>query len=156
MWKYFAIIWWYSVLFRTFNKILVRICPQSLGQIIHLPLNFHFPDTNHVKHIKYIYFRYPWDPKFHITEKENIPIGTITTSSLKLHTDKHSAFHHILAIQYNGVTASPEFCPLRFAYQTTGSLAYGEVVWTSITLARLLVLLKTFCAFRCFSAFIRL
>lgn len=86
-----------------------------------------FPEIKHVKH-KYIYFRYPWDPKFHITEKENIPIGTITTSSLKLHTDKHSAFHHILAIQYNGVTASPEFCPLRFAYQTTGLLAYGEVV----------------------------
>lgn len=51
-----------------------------------LPLNFHFPDTKHVKH-KYIYLRYPWDPEFRITEKGNIPIGTITNSSLKLHTD---------------------------------------------------------------------
>lgn len=83
---------------------------------VHLPLNFHFPDTKHVKH-KYIYLRYPWDPEFRITEKENIPIGTITNSSLKLHTD----FDRILAIQYNGVIASHD--PLRFAYQVSHRLA---------------------------------
>lgn len=113
--------------------MIVQCTHKNLGWImstqpwtnVHLPLNFHFPDTKHVKHIIYIHVLIKISLGSRISYHRKRKYSNRNYNQFFFETPHRLAqcLQHILAIQYNGVIASPDLCPLRFAYQVSHRLA---------------------------------